>query len=604
MTVDTNSSLTGCAAEYALGGNYYIGIAVVYILTILILFIAIAIVCDDYFVPSLEVICQRLNLSEDVAGATFMAAGSSAPELFTSLAAVTNSSNIGVGTIVGSAVFNILIIISLSAILSKNVLLLDWRPLTRDAFFYGVSIVMFSAFAWDGLFEWWESLVTLLYYFLYIAAMKFNPRLFRLLDAISRGCSSCCYTKKPAEVKSPDDCENTKEHVVSENSLGPVVQITPPTDNNNMSAVSVTYTPLPECSEEKYCNMGLGVPTQMMRTISSGSSGIGSMTDDLPSHTEPDDKHWLPKSESLDSVCIDEEATKQNGRDDHYFTKATPDHEDTRPPVDIMIRPADPVTPFDVTSVDLKSPSRARSETLSSHTVDEYDEVQVCCCEACPKVMTQLPRKRQGCCSWFRYFLSIGYFMIAFPFQLLFSFTIPNSMKPHLKKYYIVSFVGSVVWIAILSYTMVIIVERFGCLVGFNDYVMGLVVVAAGTSVPDALSSVIVAREGHGDMAVSNALGSNVFDINLGLGLPFLIKTIYQNGPLVLLSELSEDVFFMPHAKFGFILLLILVVVYLLICFNKFKLTRSVGLFLILFYVLFIAYALVQELVCDSGTFC
>ena len=39
MTVDTNSSLTGCAAEYALGGNYYIGIAVVYILTILILFI-------------------------------------------------------------------------------------------------------------------------------------------------------------------------------------------------------------------------------------------------------------------------------------------------------------------------------------------------------------------------------------------------------------------------------------------------------------------------------------------------------------------------------------------------------------------------------------
>ena len=35
-------------------------------------------------------------------------------------------------------------------------------------------------------------------------------------------------------------------------------------------------------------------------------------------------------------------------------------------------------------------------------------------------------------------------------------------------------------------------------------------------------------------MAVSNALGSNVFDINLGLGLPFLIKTLYMNSPLVL----------------------------------------------------------------------
>ena len=53
----------------------------------------------------------------------------------------------------------------------------------------------------------------------------------------------------------------------------------------------------------------------------------------------------------------------------------------------------------------------------------------------------------------------------------------------------------------------------------------------------DALSSVIVAREGHGDMAVSNALGSNVFDINLGLGLPFLIRVLYSGESVKLLSQ-------------------------------------------------------------------
>lgn len=63
--------------------------------------IAIAIICDDFFVPSLEAISERLNLSEDVAGATFMAAGSSAPELFTSVAGVGVESDVGVGTIVG-----------------------------------------------------------------------------------------------------------------------------------------------------------------------------------------------------------------------------------------------------------------------------------------------------------------------------------------------------------------------------------------------------------------------------------------------------------------------------------------------------------------------
>ena len=54
---------------------------------------------------------------------------------------------------------------------------------------------------------------------------------------------------------------------------------------------------------------------------------------------------------------------------------------------------------------------------------------------------------------------------------------------------------------------------------------MGLVVISAGTSVPDALASIFVAKNGQGDMAVSNVLGSNVFNIFLGLGLPWLIYT-------------------------------------------------------------------------------
>ena len=46
---------------------------------------------------------------------------------------------------------------------------------------------------------------------------------------------------------------------------------------------------------------------------------------------------------------------------------------------------------------------------------------------------------------------------------------------------------------------------------------MGLTLIAAGTSVPDLITSVIVARKGLGDMAVSSSLGSNLFDICVGL---------------------------------------------------------------------------------------
>lgn len=45
---------------------------------------------------------------------------------------------------------------------------------------------------------------------------------------------------------------------------------------------------------------------------------------------------------------------------------------------------------------------------------------------------------------------------------------------------------------------------------------MGLTMLAAGTSIPDLITSVIVARKGLGDMAVSSSVGSNIFDITVG----------------------------------------------------------------------------------------
>ncbi|KFM67147.1 putative sodium/potassium/calcium exchanger, partial [Stegodyphus mimosarum] len=59
-----------------------------------------------------------------------------------------------------------------------------------------------------------------------------------------------------------------------------------------------------------------------------------------------------------------------------------------------------------------------------------------------------------------------------------------------------------------------------------RDTIMGLTFLAAGASIPDAISSLLVVRDGFGDMAVSNAVGSNVFDILLCLGLPWFLQTV------------------------------------------------------------------------------
>jgi cation:H+ antiporter len=53
---------------------------------------------------------------------------------------------------------------------------------------------------------------------------------------------------------------------------------------------------------------------------------------------------------------------------------------------------------------------------------------------------------------------------------------------------------------------------------GVNDAVIGLTVVAAGTSMPEVAASIVAALRGHRDIAVGNVLGSNIFNLTIILG--------------------------------------------------------------------------------------
>ncbi|TNN53169.1 Sodium/potassium/calcium exchanger 2 [Liparis tanakae] len=158
------------------------GWVTLHLLGMIYMFVALAIVCDEFFVPGLEVITVKLAISDDVAGATFMAAGGSAPELFTSLIGVfVSHSNVGIGTIVGSAVFNILFVIGMCAIFSREMLHLTWWPLFRDVTFYVLDLVMLIVFFLDNTIVWWESLMLLLGYVSYVSFMKFNSQIERVV---------------------------------------------------------------------------------------------------------------------------------------------------------------------------------------------------------------------------------------------------------------------------------------------------------------------------------------------------------------------------------------------------------------------------------------
>ncbi len=138
-------------------------------------FYLLTIICDKYFVPALEALGKRLKMNSEMAGATLMAVGSSAPELFTSLFAifrVWDEVNIWAGTIVGSAIFNVLVIIWASALYMKKKQKLIWQPIARDMTFYTISILMILFFFWDGKIVLWETAVLVGVYLIYIFAVK------------------------------------------------------------------------------------------------------------------------------------------------------------------------------------------------------------------------------------------------------------------------------------------------------------------------------------------------------------------------------------------------------------------------------------------------
>merc|ERR1719191_1860847 len=106
------------------------------------MFYVMAVVCDDYLVPAVDVICEVFHIPEDVAGATLMAFACNGPELLTNTCAIfITHSSVGMGPIVGSAIFNVLVIVGCCPIAAPGgVLDIPAKNFLRDALFSAVSI--------------------------------------------------------------------------------------------------------------------------------------------------------------------------------------------------------------------------------------------------------------------------------------------------------------------------------------------------------------------------------------------------------------------------------------------------------------------------------
>ncbi|XP_061704115.1 sodium/potassium/calcium exchanger 3-like isoform X1 [Cydia pomonella] len=361
------------------------GFIVIHCVLAIYCFLLLGAVCEQYFVPAIEIICERLEMEEDVAGATFMAAASSSPELFINcVGTFVTEGDLGVGAVVGSAVFNVLAVPACCGFIAGKAIELDWWSVSRDCLMYAVAVVALILTLLDDKVLWYEALMLVLMYTFYILAMAFNERLGSFVR------SGCFYLNKPK--------------MYSE------------------------ITPLLAKGTEKSYSV---------------------VTDNNNNHNSFNKiNHRLDLENSI------EMARRHNSSDSESNSSA--------------------IWPW-------------------------------------PGEKSSRWRKALWVLTW--------------PISLLLWLSVPDCR--HRRSLYPLTFLMCIVWIGGVSYLVAWIITIIGDTLDVPDSITGLTILAAGTSLPEAVSSVLVTNQGHGTMGISNTIGSNTFDILLCLGLPWLVKSLF-----------------------------------------------------------------------------
>eukprot|EP01084_Bolivina_argentea_P258787 436440_1 len=571
----------------------------------LYMFIALSIVCDEFFVPSLETITLKLQISNDVAGATLMAAGGSAPELFTSFIGTFQETDVGFAAIVGSAVFNVLFVIGVCAISAPKPLQLTWWPLARDCSYYafGLSVLAIFFIPVSGKkIEWFESLTLFMLYIGYVIFMKYNRNIYEWIQKCVEKNSKYKRTKTEVVledvtkylhdlkgesvcIKKEDLCRTTFRagmlnillkdkwdwHDVA--SITIVNQISGDV-RKTFDKIDVDKNGFIDINELQALLTGLNADIsqnpieELMKELDTNNDGKLSFKEFSVWYVSSEERILGETKHIYDIIDTDKNGVLSVS-EIHAFLEI----------LGIEHLSHDDITQiFKDNQIEIDDGMTFEQFKKWFISTEYYQEKLKCFSNQSKCVAESTDKIFEFPSTWIARF----WFIITMPLIILFVSSIPDTRNPNKAKYCYFSFFMSIVWIGVFSYFLVEWTSIVGDTLHIPLVVMGLTFLAAGTSIPDLLSSVIVAKQGLGDMAVSSSIGSNIFDILVGLPIPWLLYTIYHSGKPVNVNADALEISIL-------ILLGMLVVIIVIIKLANWKMTPVLGCSMMVLYVVFVA---------------
>eukprot|EP00933_Yihiella_yeosuensis_P035352 TRINITY_DN2886_c2_g1_i1.p1 TRINITY_DN2886_c2_g1~~TRINITY_DN2886_c2_g1_i1.p1 ORF type:complete len:541 (+),score=125.53 TRINITY_DN2886_c2_g1_i1:476-2098(+) len=444
-------------------------------------------ICEAYFVPALNVLMDSMGSSSNpwlqrlgnpgVAGATFMALGANGPELFTNLFALFAGSDGGIGVVIGSEIFNILIIIGASIISTKSLpLQLEKVPFVRDVLFYSFSIVLLLWAIKDHKVVMYEANVMLAAGALYWICVYFTDDVAIKIGAVA-----------PAgDVEQSAAGASTKVHGV------------------HVEVEEVFHSRMAD---------GHGHASHAMQ-MSAESAGIAAVDD------EPVSKKKGSKRGSVGFAVggndpllgdnfmrykdLDEVAVMSEGVIHMTFEKNAMER------VTLKVKVTGGANERETLLKNLQENSLAEGRTWFHN----YD----------PTVMQAIGHlkhhlKHEGALGKLH---AIGEFFVDFVLSLtMFWCDVKDITK---EGRWPLCFCMSMIWLAFFSFAMVQVMNQITANIpALSAMLLGVTIGAIGTSLPNAIGSVIMAQQGKSAAAIGNAFGSNVQNVFLAMAGPWII---------------------------------------------------------------------------------
>ena len=518
----------------------HLGMIIVSLAGLLVVFAAVCIVCDEHLVPAVEVFIREYQMPEEVAAVTLVAFGSAAPEIMlNTVGAAEEDSSLSLPSVLGSAMIAFGLIPSAALLFSHHrALQIEVWPLLRETTFYLVGLFLFLKVIDDAVTELLEAVAMTSVYFVYVGTVvgfhlynrnnkeisysdedESKARTLKasgMLELQQLGCST------------PLDIADVNNNVVikdseAENTGNNVIKTLFSPDHHEKNKVEDEESNVPLLQEMNKNND---------KRISDTPSADVSIEDELNnvwdkcatpiralfSRIIPPLRPHQTSSDNLSSSSSASRSSRDGNQDNTLLDRLTSSFSPYKDEKTVHESSTSSAEVTDSDFFDDESHIHDRPEKPHRWLIGETtSSVKSIGSDGEKNGDSVQPTSSNG---------------IVVPAQQ----NNESSENVSLCRA-IVVLLTSILCVGILASCIIYFCADIAKLMGVDNSTLGATLVALGAEIPDTISAVSLSRSGFTHGAISGAIGSQVINISLGVGLPALLQCLTKKHMEIQLAK-------------------------------------------------------------------